>query len=505
MTLAAPTSSTAGVELPDRARSRLRAALGRPRGAFPATRWLFARLALLSLAVTLPVSLLTTTVNGALVVLAGSLVIAASLTVGYLLGRTSLAGDLADTAAVFVMALASNVPSTVVAVLVSVLWFRSLDGSALRAYLRPVGYSLVLGAALLVWPQLGGELSRIEAAHAFATVPMLFLTVVVARRLAWIFREREIREAVANVYAVAIEQLLGLTDPAAIQQVAEVADDGLCAVVPGLRIAKADLVGDQLLVRCGHGHWADRPERLPAQVVAGASAVRGPVEDQVTDPALLDGAVDARCAWVALSLPVVPILGVRSWLLVGAPRRVPRSVVRTLKNLGNHMAMAFTVAEAYEALTERAMTDALTGVANRAAFTAALESALADESLCHVSVLFVDMDDFKEINDRLGHEAGDQVLREVAGRLRRSSRPGDLCGRLGGDEFAVLLPGADARTAGIVAERVAAAVRSPLRRAGDVVVELSASVGCATAPTGTPPDALLRQADAAMYDAKRGR
>lgn len=179
--------------------------------------------------------------------------------------------------------------------------------------------------------------------------------------------------------------------------------------------------------------------------------------------------------------------------------------MRTLKNLGNHMAMAFTVAEAYEALRERAMTDALTGVANRAAFTAALESALADESLCHVSVLFVDMDEFKEINDRLGHEAGDQVLREVATRLRRASRPGDLCGRLGGDEFAVLLPGADARAAEAVAQRVAAAVRAPLRRAGDVVVEMSASVGCATAPTGTGPDVLLRRADAAMYDAKRGR
>lgn len=303
MTLATPTSSTTA-ELPTGALSRFRSALGRPRGAFPATRWLFARLALLSLAVTLPVSLVTATTTGALVVLVGSLVIAASLTAGYVRGRTTVAEDLADNAAVFVMALASNVPSTVVAVLVSVLWFRSLDGDALRAYLRPVGYSMVLGAALLLWPQLGGELSRVEAAHAFATVPMLFLTVVVARRLAWIFREREIREAVANVYAVAIEQLLGLTDPVAIQQVAETADDGLCDVVPGLRISKADLVGDELLLRCGHGpgrtgrrtcppRWSPVP--LPCADRSSTGSPRPPCS--TTRPVRVATGWRSRCRW----------------------------------------------------------------------------------------------------------------------------------------------------------------------------------------------------------------
>ncbi|WP_146819753.1 GGDEF domain-containing protein [Actinotalea fermentans] len=507
MTLAAPTSSPA-TDPPTSVPGRLRTSLGRPSGVFPATRWLFARLALLSLAVTLPVPLLTANLVEAGAVLLGSGVLATSWTFGYLRGRTSVGADVADTIAVFAIALASDVPSSIVAALVSALWFRSLEGTATRAYLRPVAYSAALALALALWPHVGDHVSTTEGLQFLATVPMLFLTVVVARRLAWMFLERQVRDAVGAVYAAAIEQLLGLTDCAAIREVAAEADRGFCQAVPGLRIAKADADGQHLVIDVRHGDWVAPPERLPLALVGDVPAGDRPRERAsaarpVADARLLDAAAGARCVWVALSLPVVPRLGARSWLLVGAPGAVPSSLIRALRNLANHMALAYAVAEAHDALTERATTDALTGLANRSAFTTALGGALADGSLAHVSVLFVDMDAFKEINDRLGHQAGDQVLREVATRLRRASRPGDTCGRLGGDEFAVLLPGADAKAAAIVAQRVAAAVRAPLRRAGDVVVPLSASVGCATAATGTDPEVLLREADAAMYDAKR--
>ena len=505
MTLAPPTSTTAG-RLPRATLRRVRAALGRPSGALPNTRWLFARLALLSLAVTLPLPLLTASPLEAVVVLVGSGVLAASWTIGYLRRRTAIAADVVDTLAVFAIALMSDVPSSVVAALVSALWFRSLTGSTLRAYLRPVAYTAAIALALVLWPHVGDHVAQDEVVHAFATVPMLFLTVVVARRLSWMFRERKIRDDVATVYAAAIEQLLGLTEDVSIRRVAATADHGFCAAVPGLRIAKVDLAGDELLVQGVRGTWVDPPVRLPAAIVAAdGPEERASVEHGVADVSLLDAAAGQTCAWLALTLPVVPQLGVRSWLLVGAPHGVPRVVVEALRNLANHMGLAYAVAEAHDRLTERATTDALTGLANRASFTAALHEALSDSSQAWVSVLFVDMDAFKEINDRLGHQAGDLVLREVATRLRRASRPGDVCGRLGGDEFGVLLPGADARTATIVAQRVAAAVRAPLRRAGDVVVPLSASVGCATAATGTDPEVLLRQADAAMYDAKRAR
>lgn len=501
----APPTSRAVARVPRAAFRRLRAALGKPSGALRNTRWLFARLALLSLAVTMPVPLLTASPVEAVVVLLSSGVLAASWTIGYLRGRTAIAADVVDSLAVFAFAVTSDVPSSIIAALVSALWFRSLTGTTLRAYLRPVAYTSAIALALVLWPRVGDHVANHEVRYAFATVPMLFLTVVVARRLAWMFRERKLRDDVAAVYAAAIEQLLGLTEDVSIRQVAATADRGFCAAVPGLRIAKVDLAGDELVVQGVRGTWLDPPVRLPAALVDDGPAERGSAAHRITDGALLDTAVGEACAWLALSLPVVPQLGVRSWLLVGAPGEVPRVVVAALRNLANHMGLAYAVAEAHDALTERATTDALTGLANRAAFTQALEVALADDAQQTVSVLFVDMDAFKEINDRLGHQAGDQVLREVATRLRRASRPGDVCGRLGGDEFAVLLPGADARAAAEVAQRVAAAVRAPLRRAGDVVVPLSASVGCATAVGGTEPEVLLRRADAAMYEAKRAR
>lgn len=500
----------------------VRATAGRPAGALAATRWLFVILALVSLAITLPVPLVTAATADGLILLASGLVLGASWTVSYLAGRTGLVADVVDTVAVFAFALASDMPSSVLPVLISGLWFRSLYGPTWRVVLRPILFSVALGAAVVVWPSVLGHTESGEALHVVASLPMLFLTVVVAQRLAVTLAERERRDRIADVYAKANADLIGLTDDAAIRQVAARNDEGLCAAVPGLRIAKVDLDAaadaDDVVVIAMRGPWADRPGRLPASLVGvapGGSAPAAPgaptsgaqpsAVHPVVDTRLLDDAAGQPCAWLVLSLPLVDRLGVRSWLVVGAPGGVPRPVIRALQNLANHMALAYAVAEAHSELTERATTDALTGLANRAAFTVALTHALRSDTFGEVSVLFVDMNDFKEINDHLGHDAGDQVLREVGSRLSRASREGDVCARLGGDEFAVLLPGAGEAAAQDAARRVSDAVAAPLRRADDVPVPLSASVGWATVPTGSDPEELLRRADAAMYAAKRAR
>ena|GEM_PF-5911279 len=484
----------------------VRATAGRPAGAVASTRWLFVGLALVSLAITLPIPVATAPTAEGVILLVAGLALAASWTVSYLAGRTSPLADAVDTAAVFGFALASDMPSSVLPVLISGLWCRSLYGPPWRVVLRPALYSVALGAAVAAWPNVLGRTAPGEALHVLASLPLLFLTVVVAHRLAATLVERERRDAVAEVYAKANADLIGLTEDAAIRAVAAAADEGLCAAVPGLRIAKVDLDGDDVVVIAFRGPWADRPGRLPAALLpVAAEHHQVSVEHPVTSPERLDAAAGERCVWLALSLPLVDRLGVRSWLFVGAPRGVPRPVVRALQNLANHMALAYAVADAHGELTTRATTDALTGLANRAAFTAALVDALGSGGTDEVSVLFVDMDDFKEINDHLGHEAGDQVLREVGGRLARASRPGDVCARLGGDEFAVLLPGAGADAAQDAARRVSDAIAAPLRRADDVPVPLSASVGWATVPSGSDPEELLRRADAAMYSAKRAR
>jgi len=117
----------------------------------------------------------------------------------------------------------------------------------------------------------------------------------------------------------------------------------------------------------------------------------------------------------------------------------------------------------------------------------------------------LDLDHFKEVNDALGHHAGDGLLRQVGPRLQRALCAADTVARLGGDEFAVLLPGADAAGAGAVAGAILAVLEPPSEVAGHVV-EVRASVGAALAPAhGTVAEELLRHADVAMYVAKRGQ
>jgi diguanylate cyclase (GGDEF)-like protein len=162
---------------------------------------------------------------------------------------------------------------------------------------------------------------------------------------------------------------------------------------------------------------------------------------------------------------------------------------------------------AERALRHQATHDALTGAPNRALFLERLEEAVLGEHSTGVAVLFIDVDDFKTINDSLGHAAGDLLLRSVADRIRACLRQDDVAARLGGDEFAVLLarttsPGA----AQDVARRIIEAIRRPFMLKGDTVL-VSATIGIAETggvPTGVSADELLRNADLAMYAAKAG-
>ncbi len=156
-------------------------------------------------------------------------------------------------------------------------------------------------------------------------------------------------------------------------------------------------------------------------------------------------------------------------------------------------------------LLRRATHDALTGLANREVVGQVLEASLSGDGPGRVGLLFCDLDEFKAVNDRLGHEAGDDLLRQVAARLQACVRPIDLLARLGGDEFVVVLPAVtdlDAVTA--VGDRVLAALHEPFTLAREKV-RIGASVGGVVSARGlgARPTDLLRDADAAMYEAKR--
>ncbi|MEV6843291.1 GGDEF domain-containing protein [Actinoplanes sp. NPDC051411] len=145
-------------------------------------------------------------------------------------------------------------------------------------------------------------------------------------------------------------------------------------------------------------------------------------------------------------------------------------------------------------LTEQAYHDALTGLANRALFMNRLTESLATRP---VTVFLIDLDDFKPVNDSFGHATGDQLLVEVASRLRLGVHPEDTVARLGGDEFAVLA----FDPAGLF-DALTAALNDTLRL-GDAEVRLRASVGTATGRPGRDDaDSVLHSADMAMYAVK---
>lgn len=155
-------------------------------------------------------------------------------------------------------------------------------------------------------------------------------------------------------------------------------------------------------------------------------------------------------------------------------------------------------------LRHRATHDVLTGLANRDAFMAAAAAAIerAETSPSRPAVFFVDLDDFKRVNDTFGHETGDQLLMEVARRLQTTSRPMDTVARFAGDEFLVLceaLP--DRAIAHRIAGRMVAALASIVDLEG-LQLTASASVGVAMAEAGVDADELVRRADAAMFRAK---
>jgi diguanylate cyclase (GGDEF)-like protein/PAS domain S-box-containing protein len=155
-------------------------------------------------------------------------------------------------------------------------------------------------------------------------------------------------------------------------------------------------------------------------------------------------------------------------------------------------------------LRHQAFHDPLTGLANRVLFEERLAAALAaaHEGGHHAAVLFLDLDDFKTINDSLGHAIGDELLRSVAERIADALRPGDVASRQGGDEFAVLLTEVvDERAALAIAEQVAAVLRPEFVVAGRELT-ISASLGLVLDPGSSSVEDIVRNADIAMYAAK---
>lgn len=206
------------------------------------------------------------------------------------------------------------------------------------------------------------------------------------------------------------------------------------------------------------------------------------------------------CAWATVGV-VAGQIAIATGI---APSMLPEDVGNAVA-LGNLICVvvvlrmfalaAQTARCAQDELRRQANTDALTGLANRMSITATLEESLR---ATRPAVMFVDLDGFKAINDRLGHERGDAVLVEAADRIATSLGRSGTVGRLGGDEFLVVLPDLSDHELLATADRILDSLQEPWDAGGTI----TASIGIATATPRESADHLLHRADTAMYDAK---
>ncbi len=227
------------------------------------------------------------------------------------------------------------------------------------------------------------------------------------------------------------------------------------------------------------------------------------------DPAL-KAFLDDRGMRDAILVPLVAEADVIGTMLVadrlGAVRTFDDEDALLLQTVADHAGIAVHNGLLVDQLRHEALHDGLTGLPNRTLLNrrlAELSEQVRGGELGGLVVVILDLIDFKEVNDTLGHQIGDQVLCEVSSRLAGATSAGDLVARLGGDEFAVLLPGIErAEDARRLGRRLRSALAQPIRMDG-VSIEVGASIGMCLAPDhGDVPRILLTRADAAMYEAK---
>jgi diguanylate cyclase (GGDEF)-like protein len=250
------------------------------------------------------------------------------------------------------------------------------------------------------------------------------------------------------------------------------------------------------------------PDAIVSRALSGRETIAVRAMDPALDPFLTTVMPDALNLLVA---PMVADGRAVGAIVVEHPsrilRRIDRRVTTVLEQMCAMAALNLRNAVLLRHVQDLAERDALTGAANRRTFQLHLERILDGDALRDrdtiTAVLFIDLDDFKVVNDTLGHAAGDGLLQAVTERLTDSVRDGDLVARLGGDEFAILTSDApDLKRALAMAERLTRELRAPYL-IGEHHVTVSASIGIASARETTESAAdVVRNADVAMYMAK---
>jgi diguanylate cyclase (GGDEF)-like protein len=369
-------------------------------------------------------------------------------------------------------------------------WFVTmlLAGVAYRASLGTVrdtawlvtAWTVALTAGLFTGATL--HIGVVEPFESVYIVSVIFSLVVLSAPMRIVVAVFERYEA-----AVARERAL-LSAGTALVATGSPDEVGAVAV----RAAESLVQGTGAVVRWMHG------ELLPA--LPDDDALVLSAEDGPGPHAALGLARDAHAVVVAVTAE-----DHRRLLLVETPAALPRATVDALRALASTLALGLRSAATAHLLREQAHRDPLTRLANRALLEqrlAVAEARVAAEVDCTSVLLLVDLDGFKQVNDVLGHAAGDTVLVTVASRLLNCVRPDDLVARLGGDEFVILMEHVPmSHDVGQQAARVVLALSGPIEVDG-VDTRISGSVGVARLGAGSTAAQAMAAADAAMYAAK---
>jgi len=331
----------------------------------------------------------------------------------------------------------------------------------------------------------------------------LQLTLGVTTKLAHLLQEQAGREIAVNRIATAIRESLelGVILQKTVTEVGAALNVGGCALRVEAR-TKADPLNYSYFAT------AEQEAKLRSKDV---SSEIDQISSQLSKTRTVftrDGSDSLESAQ-QFPLAVIPLIFQERF--IGALEVVDDNPSRTwqdneillLRTVANQVAVAINHADLYAQMQEQALTDALTGCYNRRSFEMQLDRdlQLATRLGKPLALLMLDLDRFKQLNDTVGHDAGDHALRLLADCFRQELRGVDTAARFGGDEFALILPGADSDGAHIVAERVRSKIEQILVPGFG---PLSASLGIATYPLhGRARTELVQHADSALYSAKR--
>ncbi|MFI5895811.1 diguanylate cyclase domain-containing protein [Actinoplanes sp. NPDC051513] len=362
----------------------------------------------------------------------------------------------------------------------------SLYGSKILWVVRVAGALIAIPVANAISPMSGDRVMTWNSPTVIGVLPQVLLMAVLTRGIYLALARQEQAAVRESLLARAGLAMLGVTDDEQIRDIGRQAVGEVLALSPGVAFL--------VLRRCPGGFRLSTAEGTPP-------GLRGRElgDEAVTDPEVLAALVPGFGVWHLDSLGADPAVA-DVHIAVGGRRSIPADVLDALRNLSHQVILAEKGCHAHAELEHRAHHDHLTQLPTRAKFVEAVGEALGRPA--HTAVLNVDLDDFKQVNDRYGHAAGDELLVQVAARMTAVTAGRGLAARLGGDEFAVLLADlADPLEAERIAGLLCATLATPVTLTA-ATVTVGASIGVAVAEPGVTVTELTRRADMAMYAAK---